>query len=478
MREYPNSAGGYGSDTGTFGGEASGEKTIDRAASIGAFGSIATRRGFIRAGCLGLSGLTLADFLRARDARADSLVNSSACSSDDLSVILVWLDGGPPQHETYDPKPEAPAEFRGEYKTIASNVPGIFLSEHTPYQARHMDKLTLLRSMHHNNGDHFAAAHWMLTGFLGSNAANLGAQYPSAGSIVAKLKGARKPGIPPYVGLPRLHSVGLAPGYHGAAYLGVGDNPFTLDADPNNASYRVRNLTLPVGVDESRLEDRRSLLRAFDTARSDVDASGLMEGLDRFSTRAYQMISGPDARAAFDLSKEDPKLRDRYGRTTVGQSALLARRLVEAGVRFVTVVDGGWDYHANLFNNMKKHLNDNDRAVGSLIEDLHDRGMLERTIVIVMGEFGRTPRVNATAGRDHWGEVMSVMLAGGGFPAGRTVGSSSARGEYPRDLPVRPQDLIVTLYRKLGIDPLTTFVSRSGRPAPVGGDGRAIVELL
>ena len=478
MRGFPNSAGGIGCETGFSLGEPTGERRIARGGAIGQASGLASRRGFLRAGCLGLSGLTLADFLRAREARGDSSASSRSIADDDLSVILVWLDGGPPQHETYDPKPDAPGEFRGEYKSIATNVPGIFMSEHMPYQARHMDKLTLLRSMHHNNGDHFAAAHWMLTGFLGSNAANLGAQYPSAGSIVAKLKGARKPGIPPYVGLPRLHSVGLAPGYHGAAYLGVGDNPFTLDADPNNASYRVSNLTLPVGVDATRLDDRRSLLQAFDTARSDVDSSGLMEGLDHFATRAYQMISGPEARAAFDLSKEDPKLRDRYGRTTAGQSALLARRLVEAGTRFVTVVNGGWDYHAGIFKNMTNHLIETDRAIGSLIEDLHDRGMLERTIVIVMGEFGRTPRVNATAGRDHWGEVMSVMLAGGGMPAGRTVGSSSARGEYPKDLPVRPQDLIVSLYRKLGIDPLTTFVNRSGRPAPVGGDGRAIVELL
>jgi hypothetical protein len=438
-----------------------------------------TRRSLLRAGVLGLSGLGLSDLLRARAA-----AEAAGRPADDLSVILVWLDGGPPQHETYDPKPEAPVEFRGPLKAMETCVPGIRISELLPYHARMMDKMSIIRSMHHENGDHFAAAHWMLTGFLGSNAADLAPQYPSAASVITKLKGAKRPGMPAYVGLPHTHSVGLAPGYHGAAYLGVAYNPFSADGDPNNDGYQVPNLSLPAGVDPNRFEGRRGLLHAFDNARRDVDDSGLMDGLDRFGQEAYAMVSGPAARAAFDLRKESPRLRDRYGRHQWGQSALVARRLVEAGVRFVTLTFGGWDYHASLETGMKNVLPVLDRAVGSLVDDLSVRGLLNSTIVLVMGEFGRTPRINQglpgidpKPGRDHWGEVMSVLIAGGGMPGGRLIGASNARGEVPKDRPVSPQDLIVTLYRRLGIDPETTFLNRAGRPIPIGSTGRVIEEL-
>ena len=290
-----------------------------------------SRRSFLKAGFLGLAGLSLPDFLRAR-AMAEAAGRAPA---DDLSIILVWLDGGPPQHETYDPKPDAPVDIRGPLKPMETRVPGIRVSELLPEHARLMDKMSVIRSMHHNNGDHFAAAHWMLTGFLGSNASNLAPQYPSAASIIAKVKGAKRPGMPAYVGLPNTHSVGLVPGYHGAAYLGVAYNPFSADGDPNSDGYRVPNLALVGGVDVGRLDGRRGLLHAFDTARRDADASGLMDGLDRFGQEAFAMVSGPAARAAFDLTKESPRLRDRYGRHQWGQSALMARRLVGAGVRHV-----------------------------------------------------------------------------------------------------------------------------------------------
>lgn len=432
-----------------------------------------TRRSFVKAGFLGLAGLGLPDLLRAQAlARAQGQRAPS-----DLSIILIWLDGGPPQHETYDPKPAAPAEFRGPLKAIDTVVPGIQVAELLPQHARLMNKMSIIRSMHHNNGDHFAAAHWMLTGYLGSNAGDLAPQYPSAGSIIAKLKGAKQPGIPAYVGLPQTHSVGLAPGYHGAAYLGVAYNPFSADGDPNNDGYQVPNLALPAGVDPTRVDGRRGLLHAFDNARRDVDASGLMDGLDRFHQDAFAMVTGPAARAAFDLKKENPRLRDRYGRHTWGQSALLARRLVGAGVRFVTLVYGGWDHHANIEPAMKSQLPIIDAAIGSLIEDLDQRGQLNSTIVMVMGEFGRTPRVNPGAGRDHWGEVMSVLIAGGGLAAGSVVGTSNARGEYPKDLPISPQDLLVTLYDRLGLDPQTAFTNRAGRPITIGSNGRVITEL-
>jgi Protein of unknown function (DUF1501) len=432
-----------------------------------------TRRSFLKAGFLGLAGLGLPDLLRAQ-AAAES---QGLAPSDDLSVILVWLDGGPPQHETYDPKPDAPSEFRGPLRSIDTAVPGIQLAEYLPNHARVMDKMSIIRSMYHNNGDHFAAAHWMLTGFLGSNAADMAPQYPSAASVIAKMKGSKQPGMPAYVGLPHTHSIGLSPGYHGAAYLGVAYNPFSADGDPNNDQYKVPNLALPGGVDTNRLDGRRDLLHAFDTTRRDVDASGLMDGLDRFHQEAFKMVTGPAARAAFDLKKENPRLRDRYGRHTWGQSALLARRLVEAGVRFVTLTYGGWDHHANIEAAMKNQLPIIDAAIGTLVDDLDQRGMLQKTIVLVMGEFGRTPRVNPTAGRDHWGEVMSVLVAGGGLAAGQIIGASSPRGEYPHDRPVSPQDLIVTLYQRLGIDPHTAFTNRSGRPIPIGSNGQVIYEL-
>jgi uncharacterized protein (DUF1501 family) len=441
-----------------------------------------SRRGFLKVGCLGATGLTLGSLLRAKACAGTAEGQRAAAQA----VIMIWLDGGPPQHETYDPKPEAPAEFRGPLGAISTAVPGVQVSELLPEHARLMDKMSLIRSMYHDNGDHFAAAHWMLTGYLGSNSTNLPAQYPSAGSIIARLQGARRPGIPAYVGLPNTHSVGLVPGYHGAAYLGVGFNPFSADGDPNSDSYQVPNLALPAGVDGLRAEGRRGLLGAFDGARRDVDASGLMAGLDQFDRQAFSIVLGQEARRAFDLNGEDPRLRDRYGRHQWCQSALLARRLVEAGVRFVTLTFSGWDFHSSLESGMKRVLPLIDSAIGTLIEDLEDRGLLDSTIVLVMGEFGRTPRLNTTGvpgadpvpGRDHWGNVMSVLAAGGGLARGRVVGASNAKGEIPKDRPVRPQDLLVTVYRQLGIDPGVSFTNWAGRPINIGSDGEVIRELL
>jgi uncharacterized protein (DUF1501 family) len=441
-----------------------------------------SRRGFLQVGSVGLAGLTWADVLRARANAGGDNPKSLA----ERSVILIWLDGGPPQHETYDPKPDAPTEYRGPLQAIPTALPGVQVSELLPNHARLMDRMSIIRSLHHDNGDHFAAAHWMLTGYLGSNAINMAPQYPSAGSIVARLKGAKRPGMPAYVGLPRTHSVGLAPGYHGGAYLGAGYNPFNADGDPNSDKYQVPNLSLPAGVDAPRLMGRRGLLSAFDGVRRTALTSSSMEGLDRFEQEAFSMVLGDRARRAFDLRKEDPRLRDRYARHQWGQSTLLARRLVEAGVRFVTLTFGGWDYHSSLERGMKRVLPILDAAVGTLIDDLEGRGLLDSTMVIVMGEFGRTPRMNKTGvagsdpvpGRDHWGKVMSVLIAGGGIARGQVVGSSNSRGEVPKDRPLRPQDLMVTLYHQLGINPSTTFLNRGGQPIKIGSDGQVIRELV
>ena len=438
------------------------------------------RRSFLRAGFLGLAGLSLGDLLRV-GARAGT---QSGSKSDDLSVILVWLDGGPPQHETYDPKPGAPSEFRGPLKPIDTAVPGVQVSELLPLHAQMMKKMSIIRSMHHDNEDHFAAAHWMLTGYFGSNAVNMAPMYPSAASVITRLKGPKNRAMPAYVGLPNLHSVGLKPGYHGGAYLGAAYGPFMADGDPSRPNYRVPELSLPRGLDASRLDNRKALLAAMDCARHSVESE--MDDVDHFSRDAFAMLTGPEARRAFDLSKEDPRLRDRYGRHQWGQSALLARRLVEAGTRFVTLTFGGWDFHANLDKGMHSVLPVLDKAVGTLVADLDQRGQLDSTLVIVMGEFGRTPRINkglpgidANPGRDHWGNVMSVLVAGGGITPGLVIGASNARGERPRDRPITPKDLVATLYAKLGIDPSTTFNDRVDRPitiVPVGG--QPIPELV
>jgi hypothetical protein len=440
-----------------------------------------SRRDFLKIGTLGWGGLTLAEALRARSSASVEVRGAS-----DRSVILIWLDGGPPQHETYDPKPDAPEEYRGPLKPISTILPGVQVSELLPRHAQLLDKVSLIRSLHHDNGDHFAAAHWMLTGYLGSNAINMAPQYPSAGSIVARLKGPKRSGMPAYVGLPQTHSVGLRPGYHGAAYLGSAYNPFNADGNPASDKYQVANLSLPPGVDGPRMEGRRSLLGAFERARRALDTATAGAGLDRFEQEAFSLVLGQSARRAFDLTKEDPRLRDRYSRHQWGQSALLARRLVEAGVRFVTLTFGGWDMHSSIEKSCRRVLPIVDAAVSTLIEDLDQRGLLDSTMVIVMGEFGRTPRMNkkgvpgsdSVPGRDHWGRVMSVLIGGGGIAKGRVIGSSTSRGEYPRSHPLRPQDLMATLYHQLGIDPETTFSNRAGQPIKIVSNGGLITDLL
>lgn len=435
-----------------------------------------SRRSFLQVGALGVAGLALPDFLRANSvARLSTAVTAVP---RDTAVIMIWLDGGPTHMETYDPKPDAPAEYRGPLKSIKTNVPGIQINELLPRHAQVMDKLAIVRSMNHTTGDHFAGAHWMLTGYHGSTAERLDPMYPSAGSIAAKLHGANQPGMPAYVAVPVASSVGLVPGYNSAAYLGAAYNPFQTGGDPNAPNFTVQNLTLPGGLTMAQLEDRRYLLRSFDTLRRDIDASGAAQSMDKFQAEAYDMISGPRARRAFDLSSEDPRLRDRYGRHTWGQSCLLARRLVEAGVTFVTVHMGGWDDHAQIEQAMKNKLPILDNALAGLVEDLDGRGMYDRVAICICGEFGRTPKVNPGAGRDHWGQSMSVLMGGGGIKGGVVVGSTTDKGEYPKDRPVGPEDMLATLYKILGIDTTLQFVDKTGRPHPILGKGEPIAELI
>jgi uncharacterized protein (DUF1501 family) len=290
--------------------------------------------------------------------------------------------------------------------------------------------------------------------------------------------------MPAYVGLPNTHSVGIAPGYHGGAYLGASTNPFNAPGDPNQPGYKQELLSLPLGVSGDRLSGRKGLLQAFDQAQKAVEAASASGDLDRFQQQAFSLLTSPNAQKAFDLSGEDPRLRDRYGRNRWGQSALVGRRLIEAGVRHVTLTFDGWDFHSSLEKGMQRVLPMVDDAVATLIEDLELRGLLDSTLVMVMGEFGRTPKINKglpqdpIPGRDHWGQVMSVMMAGGGLKLGQTVGSSNAKGEIPRERPLKPQDVLATVYQQLGIDLDHVFYDRAGRPTPVLQNASPISELI
>ena len=425
-----------------------------------------SRRSFLQLGALGLGGLTLADWLGVR-------ATSSAADAPkrDVSVIQVYLGGGPSHVDTYDPKPDAPAEYRGEFRPIATSVPGVFLCEHFPNQARLADKLVLVRSLHHTTSDHSEGSHWMLTGHPARQATPRAAERPSIGSVVARVLGTKRPGLPSYVALPD------ATPFSTAAYLGPAENPFSpegLLSDPP----RPLNLQPQAGVTLQRLGDRRSLLRSLDRFQRERDDSGLAEGLDRFSAEAFAMITGPAAREAFDLGRETERTRSRYGAGRFGRACLLARRLVESGVAFVTVNEGGWDHHGQIFPNARAQLPPIDRALAALVEDLHARGLADKVLVVVCGEFGRTPRVNGAAGRDHWPGAFSAVLAGGGIKTGQVVGSSGPRGESPVERPVSPEDLIQTVYAVLGIDSTRTFTNEAGRPLPILGSGRPIAGLL
>lgn len=376
------------------------------------------RRTFLRSAILSAAGMSLPD---QGLANAVSRPYDASKVSRDSAVILIWLDGGPSHIDTYDCKGTAPAEYRGPMGTARTNVPDIDICDLLPQQARIMNRLAVIRSLHHDTNDHFAAAHWMLTGKSGSTAVRLDPIDPSAGSIASLLRGSNHQGVPAYAAVPVATSVGLNPGYHGAAHLG--------------SSY------------------------------------------DPFQTGVSQANSSP-MHKAFDVECENPRLRERYGRHEWGRSCLLARRLVEHGVTFVTVHMSGWDDHANIEQGLRHKLPRFDRAVATLVEDLVERGMYGKVAICVCGEFGRAPRINRDAGRDHWGKAGFCLLGGGGLRTGLVVGATDRLGEQPRDRPVTPGDVIATLYHVLGIDPRTTILDRRGKPQPLLPDGTAIADLL
>jgi Protein of unknown function (DUF1501) len=439
-----------------------------------------TRRSFVQAGVLGLGGLTLSQFLESRANAAGVHVNRDAGTN----VILVWMSGGPGHHETWDPKPQAVSQYRGPFGAIRTSVPGILFSETCPEQAKIAERLAILRSVRHGSGDHTKGNHWMLTGFEGpdfNKPDNTIQRRPSLGSVVAYARGPNRPGMPAYAAAPHLRG-GTDNLFHYAAYLGGGANPFVVNSDPNSARFRVRNLALAREMTFSRLESRRELLKSLDRDRRRID--GGMSDMSEQQQAAFNLLTSRQVRDAFDISDEPASLRDAYGRHTFGQSALLARRLVERGVTFVTVNTQPWDHHgtANRYptaKGAKLLIPPTDRAIAALVKDLIDRGLFEKTLVVAMGEFGRTPRMNSAGGRDHWGHTFSVLMAGGGLRMGQTIGTSDGRGAYVTERPLNPEDVAATVYRHLGIDGRkTAFPDRAGRPLYLVEKGEPVRELF
>jgi hypothetical protein len=434
------------------------------------------RRDMLRLGTAGVfgMGLTLPQILASHaQAATTSLPNK------DVSLIVVFLQGGLSTIDTWDMKPNAPAEFRGEFKPINSNVPGIQLCEHLPRVAGQMDKISLVRSFGLSNSDHGPADHYLLTGYKPGGGFNGGLkpnnQRPAHGAVIAKKLGPRG-SVPPYVCLPKMHNSA------GSSYLGSSAAPFTVEADPNAPGFSVPDLAPPMDIDAQRIDSRRDLLAHIDRFQRGTEAKA-NRGANAMSTyqqNAFDLMTSTSTKAAFDISQEPEKLRDEYGRHSLGQSCLMARRLVGAGVRCVLIDHTNWDTHYDNFNVLKNDLLPHlDSAMSTLFRDLHDRGMLDSTLVLVTGEFGRTPRINKDAGRDHWGPSTAIALGGGGVRGGLVVGASNERAEQPATTPYGPEDLAATIYHCLGMDPKTEFHTPEGRPIPiVPGNGRVIRELL
>jgi hypothetical protein len=373
---------------------------------------------------------------------------------------MIYLPGGPTHIDTYDPKPNAPAEIRGEFKPISTNVPGVQLCELFPKQAAMWDKFAVIRSLVGSN-EHSDSS--VMTGY--SEQLNRVQNHPSFGSVVSKVRSGEESAVPPFVSLR-----GMSRGSD-SGFLGIAHRPFA-PSGPGNA-----NLKLAGGVTSERLDERKHLLDTFDDTRRDIDATGAMAGLDSYTEKAIEMVTSGVVRKALDLSNESSKTRERYGKDA-GQAFLTARRLVEAGVGCVTLSIGGWDTHSGNFNTMKRQLPQVDAALTSLIQDLHERGMQDDVVTVMWGEFGRTPKINMSAGRDHWPAVMSALVAGGGLKMGQAIGTSTANAERPKDRPYNIQQVLATLYTAIGIDPAQTFNNGSGRPMYLLDQRDPVTELI
>lgn len=425
-----------------------------------------SRRGFLQVGFLAGTSLTLPALL-ARKAQAE-LKQYQNFEGTAKSIIHIYLPGGMAHQESFDPKPYAPIEYRGEMRHIGTKVDGMLFGETLAQTAQVADKLCVVNSMTHGEAAHERGTHNMFTGYRPSPAL----QYPSIGSVLSHEFGSRN-NLPPYVCIP-----GQPNEFAGSGYLSSAFAPFSLGSDPAGNGFKVRDLDLPNGVDDSRFATRRSALEAVNAYFQQREKSDQVNAMDSFYDAAYSLIASPQAREAFDLEKEDAKLRDEYGRNTAGARMILARRLVEAGCRLVNLTYGGWDMHDNIVAGFRNQMPAFDQAFARLIRDLDERGLLKETVVMVSSEFGRTPKINGTAGRDHWPKVFSVVLAGGGIKGGTVYGKSNATASDPDENPVGVADLFTTVYHTLGIVADKELMAPGDRPIEICDGGNVIQEML
>src|SRR5437773_2861918 len=422
---------------------------------------------------LGLGGLLSGGLIGALRATAVGAVNPKRQAK---ACILIWMDGGPSHYETFDPKPEAPIEFRGQFDAIPTKVSGVRFSQNMQRLASIADKLAVIRSIRHDQGNHGAGNHYMMTGApprIPVGCGSFVSFHPSMGSATARECPA-PPGLPAYFSLGQMSRSG-GPNSADAQFA-----PFVVEENPGNRNFRVRDVAIPRELSEGRFEGRKDLRKLVDrmVRLNDEAAADPVRDVDRFYEQGYSLVSSREAQQAFEIHREADKLRERYGRTPFGQRCLLARRLVEAGVPFITVYDGGWDHHTDLFNSFTKRMPGWDNSVATLIEDLEQRGLLDSTMVIALGEFGRTPQINKDAGRDHWSNAMSVLFAGGRTPGGQVVGATDVKGFAAVERVLSPENFASTVYAKLGIDPGKILYNSQGRPTHLVSDPTPIKELM
>jgi hypothetical protein len=427
----------------------------------------ASRREFLYVGLLGGLGLTLGDFFRSRAALGADLPTPLK-EGPAKSCIHIFLPGGISQHEGFDPKPDAPIEYRGPLGTTPTTIPGEVFSEHLVQTGKIMDKITVIRSMTHGEAAHERGTHNMFTGYRPSPAI----QFPSIGSVVSEEFGPRR-NMPPYVCVPTMPNP-----YAGSGYLSSAYGPFSLGADPAQGNFTVRDLALPTGVDANRFGMRQNMLTAVDDHFRSIEKSDALTSMDSFYQNAYALISSKDAREAFNLKAEPDALKDQYGRNEAGMRMLMARRLVEGGVRFVSLTYGGWDHHTRVKQGIDQQLPQFDKAFAALINDLDARKLLDSTLVMVSSEFGRTPKVNQNEGRDHWPRVFSIVLAGGGIKKGLIYGSSDPTGSEPADSPFTVEEMASTIYHQLGINPEKKLISPGGRPIDIVRGAQVVDALI
>ena len=433
-----------------------------------------SRRDGLKLGLGGLISGGLSGALRAT--AAEDAQGGSGIRKQADACILIWMDGGPSHYETFDPKPEAPVEIRGQFSPIATQTPGMFFSQPMKRLAGISNDLAIVRSIRHDQGNHGAGNHYMMTGAPPRIPVGCGAFvsfHPSLGSVVSHQVGAPD-GVPPYFTMPNMSRSG------GPNFLGARHAPFIVPDDPNRSGFRVRDVTIPTGLTDARFESRQEIRRQIDKMQRLTEAAiaDPVVAADEFYSQGMQILQSSEAQAAFDIHSEPGEVRNAYGRSPFGQRALLARRLVGAGVPFVTLYFGGWDHHTDLFNAFDKKVPPFESAIAALIEDLKQQGMLDRTMVIALGEFGRTPKINDRGGRDHWSNAMSVMFAGGGTRGGQVIGATDRQGYAAVERILSPENFVSTVYRKLGIDPGQMMYSPDGRPVHLVSDAEPISELM